>query len=325
MSCFSPSICFCKLSILWIYSLSLKSSKSALTPFISSLNVFTLPDKLVRFEFVVDRLFSTVDTLVVILLTVLVLFPYIDANFFYYNRVNDRIDIDGEASIKGIGGTAEGNSCGILAQGIFMKSGCGAKLEGISDRSNGSSVGIECSVFIMDGGEVIGTGNTSVSSASCGIHIEGISVSDGRIEASSGNTSFGLYSESTADFSGNASVALKSADAKVTSCGLYSESFSAEQDVNIKAIGGDAEYAYGVAVTEAAVTGNTVIDALAGNGVARSAGIYIYNSSTVNGNSKLMATAGKASEFTPTAVLQSGVMLRLLQRLTHQSKVMVLQ
>lgn len=31
--------------------------------------------------------------LLVILLTVLVLFPYIDANFFYYNRVNDRIDI----------------------------------------------------------------------------------------------------------------------------------------------------------------------------------------------------------------------------------------
>ena len=31
--------------------------------------------------------------LLVVLLTVLVLFPYIDANFFYYNRVNDRIDI----------------------------------------------------------------------------------------------------------------------------------------------------------------------------------------------------------------------------------------
>ncbi len=31
--------------------------------------------------------------LLIILLTVLVLFPYIDANFFYYNRVNDRIDI----------------------------------------------------------------------------------------------------------------------------------------------------------------------------------------------------------------------------------------
>ncbi len=222
--------------------------------------------------------------------------------------VNDRIDIDGEASIKGIGGTAEGNSWGILAQGIFMKSGCGAKLEGISNRSNGSSVGIECSVFIMDGGEVIGTGNTSVSSASCGIHIEGISVSDGRIEASasSGNTSFGLYSESTADFSGNVSVALKSADAKVISCGLYSESFSADQDVNIEAIGGDAEYAYGVAVTEATVTGNTIIDALAGNGVARSAGIYMYNSSTVNGNSKLTATAGKASEEYSAGIYSDG-------------------
>ena len=31
--------------------------------------------------------------LLLVLLTVLVLFPYIDANFFYYNRVNDRIDI----------------------------------------------------------------------------------------------------------------------------------------------------------------------------------------------------------------------------------------
>lgn len=31
--------------------------------------------------------------LLIILLTVLVLFPYIDANFFYYNRVNNRIDI----------------------------------------------------------------------------------------------------------------------------------------------------------------------------------------------------------------------------------------
>lgn len=222
--------------------------------------------------------------------------------------VNDRIDIDGEASIKGIGGTAEGGSCGILAQGIFMKSGCDAKLEGVSDRSNGSSVGIECSVFIIDGGEIIGTGNSSVSSASCGIHTEVISVSDGIIEASasSGNTSFGLYSEATADFSGNVSVVLKSADAKVISCGLYSESFSAEQDVNIKAIGGEAEYAYGLAVTEAAVTGNTVIDALAGNGVARSAGIYMYNSSTINGNSKLTATAGKATEEYSAGIYSDG-------------------
>lgn len=31
--------------------------------------------------------------LLIILLTVLVLFPYIDANFFYYDRINDRIDI----------------------------------------------------------------------------------------------------------------------------------------------------------------------------------------------------------------------------------------
>lgn len=213
--------------------------------------------------------------------------------------VADHLEIDGTATVKGIGGTAKDCSGGIAAKGIFMKPGCDAKLEGVSDRSTGSSTGISCSVLKADGGEIIGTGNTSVSSASCGIHTDGIYASDVNVKAyaSNGNTSFGIYAEEITELSNDTTVYAQSADAEVTSSGFYSKSFTAEGNVNINTAGGDAEYAYGLAVEEATVTGDVIINALAGNGIARSVGIYMDSSSTVNGNSKLTATAGKADEF----------------------------
>lgn len=213
--------------------------------------------------------------------------------------VADRLVIDGAATVKGIGGTAEDTSCGIFAKGVFMEPGCNAKLEGVSEKSLGLSIGIYCSVLKADGGEIIVTANTSVSSASCGIYTGGIYTTNTDIKAtasSGNNSSIGIYAEEITALSEDTVINAKSADAKVISSGLVSKSFTAEGNVNINTAGGDAEYAYGLAVEEATVTGDAVIDARAGNGIARSAGIYTYNSSIVSENAKITAIAGKADE-----------------------------
>ncbi len=221
--------------------------------------------------------------------------------------VAEQLIIEDSAVVKGVGGTANDISNGLHAHSIDISGD--AKLEGISERSGGSSIAVASSLLnAQDDSAIIGKGSTSVTAASCGVSANSLTVTDNvtvDATASDGNTSFGIYTHQ-ATFSANTEINAKSVDAKVTSIGIYSEVFSATDNVVINATGGNAEYTYGIATEQSEISGNTVITAHAGDGTARAIGFYMYSSGTVNGNAKLTVTAGKATKEYSAGIYSNG-------------------
>ena len=221
--------------------------------------------------------------------------------------VAEQLIIEDSAVVKGVGGTANDISNGLHAHSIDISGK--AKLEGISERSGGSSIAVASSLLnAQDDSAIIGKGSTSVTAASCGVSADSLTVTDNvtvDATASDGNTSFGIYTQQ-ATFSANTEINAKSVDAKATSIGIYSEVFSATDNVVINATGGNAEYTYGIATEQSEISGNAVITAHAGDGTARAIGFYMYSFGTVNGNAKLTVTAGKATKEYSAGIYSNG-------------------